>query len=54
MFKGQNEALCIDDTLYDLVIDGSKLPAVSYFSVCVVTRAQAKQNEKAYRKLKVP
>ena len=35
-------------------IDGSKLPDMSNFSVGVVTRAQAKQDEKAYKKLKVP
>ena len=56
-FQGQTEALCMDDTLYDLVIgniDGSRLPDMSHFSVGVVTRAQAKQDDKAYRKLKVP
>ena len=44
-------------TLYDLIIgniDDSKLPDMPYFSVGVVTRAQAKQEEKAYKKLKVP
>ena len=53
---GKTEALCMDDTLYDLVIgniDGSKLPDMSNFSAATVTRAQANQ-EKAYRKLKVP
>ena len=47
----------MDDTLYDLVIgniDGSKLLDMSHFSVGVVTSAQAKQEEKAYKKLKVP
>ena len=56
-FQGQTEALCMDDTLYDLVIgniDGSRLPDMSHFSVGVVTRAQAKQDDKTYRKLKVP
>ena len=56
-FQGQTEALCMDDTLYDLVIgkvDGSRLPDMSHYSVGVVTRAQAKQDDKAYRKLKVP
>ena len=51
--KGQTEALC----MYDLVIgniDGFKVPDMSHFSVGVVTRAQAKQEEKAYKKLKVP
>ena len=60
VFKGQTEALCMDDTFYDLVfgnIDGSKVPDVSHvshFSVGVVTRTQAKQDKKAYKKLKVP
>ena len=34
-FTGKTEALCMDDTLYDLVIgniDGSKLPDMSHFS----------------------
>ena len=54
-FTGKTEALCMDDTLYDLVIgniDGSKLPDMSHFSAAAVTRAQANQ-EKAYRKLNV-
>ena len=56
-FSGQTEALCMDNTLYDVVIgniDGSKLPDMSYFCVAVETRSQAKQCEKKYRKLKVP
>ena len=55
-FTGKNQALCMDDTLYDLVIgniDVSKLPDMSQFSAAAVTRAQANQ-EKAYRKLNVP
>ena len=47
----------MEDTLYDLVIgniDGSKLPDMSHFSAAAVTRSQAMQSEKAYRKLKVP
>ena len=47
----------MEETLYDLVIgniDGSKLPDMSHFSAAAVTRSQAKQSEKAYRKLKVP
>ena len=55
-FTGKTEALCMDDTLYDLVIgiiDGSKLPDMSHFSAAAVTRAQTNQ-EKAYRKLNVP
>ena len=56
-FTGKTVALCMEDTLYDLVIgniDGSKLPDMSHFSAAAVTRSQAKQSEKAYRKLKVP
>ena len=56
-FTGKTEALCMEDTLYDLVvgnIDGSKLPEMSHFSAVAVTRSQAKQSENAYRKLKVP
>ena len=51
-FTGKTEALCMDDTLNDLVvgnIDGSKLPDMSHFSDAAVTRAQANQ-AKAYRK----
>ena len=53
----KTEALCIEDTLYDLVIgniDGSKLPDMIHFSAAAVTKSQAKQSENAYRKLKVP
>ena len=56
-FTGETEALCMEDTLYDLVIgniDGSKRPDMSHFSAATVTRSQAKQSEDAYRKLKVP
>ena len=56
-FTGKTEALCMEDTLYDLVIgniDGSKLPDMSHFSAAAVTRSQAKPSEKTYRKLKVP
>ena len=56
-FTGKTEALCMEDTLYDLVIgniDGSKLPDMSHFSEAAVTRSQAKQSENAYGKLKVP
>ena len=53
-FTGKTEALCMEDTLYDLVIgnvDGSKLPYMSHFSAAAVTRSQAKQSENACRKL---
>ena len=56
-FTGKTEALCMEETLYDLVIgniDGSKLPYMFHFSAAAVTRSQAKQSEDAYRKLKVP
>ena len=56
-FTGKTEALCMEDTLYDLVIgniDGSKLPDMSHFSAAAVTRSQANQSENACRKLKVP
>ena len=56
-FAGKTEALCMEDTLYDLVIgniDGSELPDMSRFSAAAVTRSQAKQSENACRKLKVP
>ena len=56
-FSGQTEALCMDNTLYDVVIgniDGSKLPDMSHFYAAVETGSQAKQCEKKYRKLKVP
>ena len=52
--KGQTEALCMDNILCDLDvdnIDGFKLPDMSYFSAGVVARAQAKQDEKEYKKL---
>ena len=56
-FNGTTEALCMEDTLYDLVkgnIDGSKLPDMSHFAASVVTRSQAKKDERTYKKLKVP
>ena len=43
-FTGKPEALCMEDTLYALVIgnaDGTKLPDLSHFSAAAVTRAQA-------------
>ena len=46
--------LCMTWSLVIGNIDGSRLPDMSHFSVCVITRAQAKQDDKAYRKLKVP
>lgn len=48
----------MDDTLYDFVIgsiDVSKLLDMSRIAAaCVVTRSQAQEPEKEYRKLKVP
>ena len=55
-FNGTTEALCMEDTLYDLVIgniDGSKLPDMSHFAASVVTRSQAKKDERTYKKLKI-
>ena len=55
--SGQTEALCMENTLYYVVIgniDGSKLTDMSLFCAAVETRSQAKQCEKKYRKLKVP
>ena len=56
-FSGQTEALCMDNTLYDVVIGnigGPKLPDMSHFCATVETRSKAKQCETKYRKLKVP
>ena len=57
IFDGITEALCMEDTLYTLVIgniDGSKLPDMSHFVASLVTRSQAKKDEHVYKKLKVP
>ena len=54
---GKTEALCMEDTVYDLVIgkfDGSKLPDMSHFSAAAVSSSQENQSETTYRKLKVP
>ena len=56
-FTVETVALCMKDTLYDLVfgnIDRSKLPDMSHFCSAVETRSQAKQCGKTYRQLKVP
>ena len=45
-FNGITEALCMEDSLYDLVIgsiEGSKLPDMSYFAASIVTRSQEKK-----------
>ena len=45
-FSGQTEALCMNDTLYDVVIgniDGSKLPDMSHFCAAVESRSLSKQ-----------
>ena len=55
--NGITEALCIEDTLYDIVIgniDELKLPDISHFAASVVTRSQAGTDECVYKKLKVP
>ena len=44
-------------TLSDLVlgnIDGSKLPDMSHFAASLVTRSQARKDERVYKKLKAP
>ena len=54
--NGITEALCIEDTLCDLIIgniDGLKLPDMSHFATSVVTRSQAGKEEHVYKKLKV-
>ena len=54
-FNGTTEALCMEDTLYDLVIgniDGSKLPDMSHFAVSVVARSQAKKTSVHIKNLK--
>ena len=53
-FTGKTEAVCMKDTLHDLVIgniDGSKLPDMSHFSAAAVTRSQTRQSEMAFRKI---
>ena len=55
-FNGITEALCMEDTLYDILIgnmDGSKLPDMSHFLASIVTRSQEKKDERVYKKLKV-
>ena len=54
-FNGITEALCMEDTLYDLVIgniDGSKLPDMSHLVASVVTRSQEKKMSVYIRNLK--
>ena len=46
--ENKTDALCMEDTLSDPVIENIDGSAV------VVTKSQAKQSEKTYRKLKVP
>ena len=56
-FTGKTEALCMEDTLYDLVIgniDGSKLPDMSHFSAAAVQDPRLSKAKNACRKLKVP
>ena len=56
IFNGITEALCMEDTLFDLVIgniDGSKLRDMSHLAASQVTRLQEK-NERVIKKLKVP
>ncbi len=60
-FKGQVEALCMEETMYDVTIgnvDGSELPVITDFqgakSLAVETRSQVLNREVPYRPLKVP
>ncbi len=60
-FKGQVEALCMTDTMYDVTIgnvDGSELPVISDFrgakSCAVETRSQTTARDESYKTLKVP
>ena len=53
-FTGKTEAVCMKDTLHDLVIgniDGSKLPDMSHISAAAVTRSQTRQSEMAFKKI---
>ena len=55
-FNGITKALCMEDTLYDILIgnmDESKLPDMSHFLASIVTRSQEKKDERVYKKLKV-
>ena len=54
-FNGITEALCMEDTLYDILIgnmDGSKLPDMSHFLASIVTRSQEKKMSVYIRNLK--
>ena len=54
-FNGINEALCMENTLYDLAIgniDRSKLPDISHFAPSVVTRSQEKKTSGYIKNLK--
>ena len=56
-FDGITKALCMEDTLYDLVIgntDGLKLPDMSHLAASIVTRSQVGKDKHVYKKLKVP
>ena len=60
-FKGTTEAVCMDNTLYDVTlgnIDGSELPTMKDFqgveSSAVQTRQQKRNEERSYEALKVP
>ena len=54
-FRGTTDALCIDDPAHDFVIgniEGSKFPAMTYFSSGVVNKKRSKKSRKD-RKVKV-
>ena len=55
-FRGNTDALCIDDPAHDLVIgniEGSKFPDITHFSSGVVKNIQSRKDRRKNRKVKV-
>ena len=55
-FRGNTDALCIDDPAHDLVIgniEGSKFPDMTHFSSGVVKNKQSRKDRRKNRKVKV-
>ena len=55
-FRGNTDALCIDDPAHDLVIgniEGSKFPDITHFSSGVVKNKQSRKDRRKNRKVKV-
>ena len=55
-FRGNTDALCIDDPAHDLVIgniEGSKFPDMTHFSSGVVKNKQSRKDRRNNRKVKV-